>query len=365
MPPLMHVIAAAAVALLAIAPRAAAGSSVDAQIGWLADGCLAVPNGAIEPGASVTFLLFDLERAEGNVPSALRVPGTILRKAPPRTSCAAPPAEVTGAKPDWTLYEVEIATVHTASRAKGVGLIAIGSDMDFDGDGETDSFGICRTEDGVRLDIWSDGLGRGERLWSALLRSPSKSGSASCNPVELFYAPLGRFEAQVGYVDECLAIKDPTLESGTPMTVIASESRYPEIGQRLLTRRMAGTILSKVDRPESCPPLHESRRTVNESEGYSFYSVALEDGPLMNPDDAVFGIGIVGRHVRNEQFDLDGNGAPDSFTACTSLEGFNFDLWSGVADEGEPLWNGYYYLSYESAEWDCPGMFDEPDGTVP
>ena len=83
MPSLFRIIAAAAVALLAIAPRAAAGSSFDAQIGWLADGCLGVPNGAIEPGASVTFLLFDPERAEGNVPSALRVPGTILRKAPP------------------------------------------------------------------------------------------------------------------------------------------------------------------------------------------------------------------------------------------------------------------------------------------
>jgi hypothetical protein len=365
MPLLTHVIAVLAVALLAIAPRTAAGSSFDAQIGWLTDGCLAVLNGALEPGASVAFLLFDPERAEGDVPSALLVPGTILRKAAPSTSCAVPPVEVNGAERDWTLYEVGIETVHTPSRAKGIGLLAVDSHVDLDGSGVSDSFGICRTKDGVRLGIWSDGLKRGERLWSALLRSPSKSGSASCDPAELFYAPLGRFEAQVGYVDECLAIKDPTLGSGTPITVIASESRYPEIGQRLLTRRMAGTIRRKVDSPESCPPLHESRRSVNDSEGYSFYSIALEDGPFMNPDDAIFGIGIVGRHLRNEDFDLDGNGESDSFTACTSLEGFNFDLWSGAPDAGEPLWNGYYYLSYESAEGDCPGMFDEPDGTVP
>jgi hypothetical protein len=364
MPSLTRVIAAAALALLAIAPRSALGSSVDAKIGWLAGGCLAVLNGAVEPGARVTFLLFDPERAQGPVPSALLVPGTILRKAPPSTSCAAPRVEVSGAEADWTLYEAEIETVHAPSRAKGLGLIAMGDTIDLDGNGDTDSFGICRTEAGVRLDIWSGRLGRGERLWSALLRS-SPSGSSACDPVGLFYAPLGRFEAQLGYVDECLAIKDPTLEPGTPITIIASESRYPEIGQRLLTRRMAGTILHKVDSPESCPPLHEARRTVNDSEGYAFYSVALEDGPFMNPDDAIFGIGVVGRHLGNEKIDLDGNGAPDSFTACTSLEGFNFDVWSGASDVGKSLWSGYYYLSYESAEWDCPGMFDETDGTPP
>ena len=365
MPSLSRIIAAAALAVLAIAPCAALGSSVDAKIGWLADGCLAVPNGAIEPGASVTFLLFDPERAEGDLAWALLVPGTILRKAPPSTSCVAPRVEVNGAEADWTLYEAEIETVHAPPLANGLGLIAIGDNIDLDGNGETDSFGLCRTKEGVRLEVWSDGSARGERLWSALLRHAKKSGSATCDPVELFFAPLAEFDAQVGYLDECLAIKDPTLESGTPISIMASESRYPEIGQRLLTRRMAGTILRKVDSPESCPPLHESRRTVNDSEGYSFYSVALEDGPFMNPDDAVFGIGIVRRHLGKEKFDLDGNGAPDSFTACTSLEGFNIDVWSGVPDTGESLWNGNYYLSYESAEWDCPGMFDESDRTVP
>ena len=293
MPFLSHVIAAVAVALLAIAPRNAVGSSFDTQIGWLADGCLAVPNGAIEPGASVTFLLFDPERAEGDVPSALLVPGTILRKASPSTSCAVPPVELNGAEPDWTLYEVEIATVHTPSRAKGLGLVAVGSDIDLDGNGVPDSFGLCRTEEGVRLDIWSDRLG-GERLWSALLRSPSTSGSASCNPAELFYAPLGRFEAQVGYVHQCLAIKDPTLVPGTRVTIIAPQNGRYEIGQRLLTRRIQGTVRAKVDSDEHCPPLHEAPRSENESEEFSFYEIALEQGGLMTESEAIFGIAIVG-----------------------------------------------------------------------
>jgi hypothetical protein len=360
MPSLFRIIAAAALALLAIAPRNAAGSSFGAQIGWLEGGCLAVPNAAIAPGASATFLLFDPERAEGDVPSALLVPGAILRKAAPSTSCAAPPVEVNGAEPDWTLYEVEIEKVHTPSRAKGLGLLAVGRHIDLDGNGETESFGICRTENGVRLDIWSDGLGRGDRLWSALLRSPSKSGSSSCDPAELFYAPLGRFEAQVGYVHQCLAIKDPTLAPGTRVTIIAPQNGRYEIGQRLLTRRIQGAVRAKVDSDERCPPLHEAPRSENEAEGVSFYEIALEPGRLITESEAIFGIAMVGLGWPAEKrIDLDSNGEDDSFTACKSLEGLNFELWSGAPEKGEPLWHAYYYLFYDSAEWDCPGMFED------
>jgi hypothetical protein len=360
MPVLVHAIAAVAVALLAMAPRSAIGSSFDGQIGWLADGCLAVPNGALEPGAPVTFLLFDPERAKGDVPSALLVPGTILRLAPPSTSCAVPSVEVNGAEPEWTLYEVEIVTVRTPSRAKGLGLVAISGDMDFDGNGETDSFGICRTKEGVRLDIWSDRLGRGERLWSALLRSPSKTVSTSCDAAELFFAPLGRFEAQVGYVHQCLAIKDPTLAPGTRVTIIAPQNGRYEIGQRLLTRRLQGTVRAKLDGDEHCPPLHDALRSENESEGVSFYEITLEQGGLMPEREAIFGIAIIGIDSPAEKrIDLDSNGEYDSFTACKSLEGLNFELWPGAPEQGEPLWRAYYYLFYDSAKWDCPGMFDE------
>jgi hypothetical protein len=360
MPSLTPVIAAAAFALLAIAPRSALGSSIDAKIGWLAGGCLAVLNSAIEPGASVTFLLFDPERGEGDVPAALLVPGSILRKAPPSTSCAAPRVEVNGGEADWTLYEAEIATVHAPSRATGLGLIAMGDTIDLDRNGETDSIGLCRTEEGVRLDVWSDGLGRGERLWSALLRSSSQSGSASCDPVELFYAPLGRFEAQVGYVHQCLAIKDPTLAPGTPVTIIGPQNGRYEIGQRLLTWRIQGAVRAKVDSDEHCPPLHDAPRSVNESEGASFYEIALEQGGLMIESEAIFGIAIVGLDSpADKSIDLDRNGEDDSFTICKSLEGLNFELWSGLPDTGKPLWHAYYYLFHDSAEWDCPGMFDD------
>ena len=48
---------------------------------------------------------------------------------------------------------------------------------------------------------------------------------------------------------------------------------------------------------------------------------------------------------------FDSNGEDDSFTLCKSLEGLNYELWSGAPEEGEPLWRAYYYLFYDSAEW--------------
>jgi hypothetical protein len=86
----------------------------------------------------------------------------------------------------------------------------------------------------------------------------------------------------------------------------------------------------------------------------------------MNPRDAVFGIGIIGLDSPvDKRIDLDGYGDPDSFTACRSLEGLNFELWSGAPDKGVPLWQAYYYLAHDSAEWDCPGMFDDDFSNSP
>jgi hypothetical protein len=70
---------------------------------------------------------------------------------------------------------------------------------------------------------------------------------------------------------------------------------------------------------------------------------------------------------RAQPIDLDGNGTPDSFTACKFHEGFEFVVWPGAAYEGEPLWRAYYYLGYETGEIECPVSEpeDEPDLSEP
>ena len=85
----------------------------------------------------------------------------------------------------------------------------------------------------------------------------------------------------------------------------------------------------------------------------SFYSVALDDGPLMNPEEEIFGIAVVGPAPPGA-FDFDDNGAADSFTACQHYEGIGFDVWSGEPYAGEPSWSDYYYFCYEVEETECP-----------
>lgn len=85
----------------------------------------------------------------------------------------------------------------------------------------------------------------------------------------------------------------------------------------------------------------------------SFYTVALDDGPFMNPQEGIFGIAVVASPPPGA-FDFDANRAPDSFTACKYYEGFGFRVWSGEPYAGEPLWSDYYYLGYETEEIECP-----------
>ncbi|HSJ32552.1 MAG TPA: hypothetical protein VK933_14020 [Longimicrobiales bacterium] len=50
--------------------------------------------------------------------------------------------------------------------------------------------------------------------------------------------------------------------------------------------------------------------------------------------------------------DLDGDGVPESFRACTSSEGVHLSVWSGEPLRGRRLWQYYYYLGYD-VEPDC------------
>ncbi len=97
------------------------------------------------------------------------------------------------------------------------------------------------------------------------------------------------FDSRIGWLHQCLAIRNDTLEPGTPVTIMTFEGDETLTARRILSLRLTGKILGKTTSDENCPPLAEIRRGINESEGASFYAVALDDGPFMNPDDAIFG----------------------------------------------------------------------------
>ncbi|MCI0430431.1 MAG: hypothetical protein L0210_07815, partial [Rhodospirillales bacterium] len=267
--------------------------------------------------------------------------------------------------PDISFYEVSLvgSFVWAPESTWAVGILGLEAEadiIDLNADGAEDSFTVCHNGDGPRFEMWAGEPRKSERLWSGNFHFGRKVSSGNCETGPNFVPELGPFDLQVGYVDECLAIRNGELEPGTPVTIMTFEGDETLLARRILSLRLTGKILGKTTSDENCPPLAEIRRSINESEGASFYTVALDDGPFMNPDDAIFGIGILGLAPENtNSIDLDGNGTADSFTACTSLEEVNYAVWTDEPYTVAPLWEGYYYFGHDVAEPDCPFM--EPD----
>ena len=143
----------------------------------------------------------------------------------------------------------------------------------------------------------------------------------------------------------CLAIANPKLAGGTPLTlVLAGEPQTVQparIGERTVS-------------PERCQALKEGRAAVNAKPGVVFYT--LEAGSL---DATAMGFGIVPPPAQPAvvsglvQVDLEQDGHREVFSSCATTEGIKFALWADKAYQGEPRWSAYYYLDYESQPT-CP-----------
>ena len=70
-------------------------------------------------------------------------------------------------------------------------------------------------------------------------------------------------------------------------------------------------------------------------------------------DSTRLSIAIVGAHERPvlrgglASADLDGDGTPERFRACTSAEGVHLTIWSGRPPTERLRWHRYYYLGYD------------------
>ena len=166
------------------------------------------------------------------------------------------------------------------------------------------------------------------------------------------------FAARIGWLhDACLAIENPGLNPGTPVTIIRfgiDDEPIPQ--ERARGKRVAAQIIGKTESAELCPALNEDRRIVNqEGTGLSFYTVSIK-GP-QDTGFAGYGIGIVGLEAKDtDRIDLDGDGVADSFTLCRTKSGeeeVSFSIWTGAPYEGRALWTGTDFLSY-AYHSDCP-----------
>ena len=69
--------------------------------------------------------------------------------------------------------------------------------------------------------------------------------------------------------------------------------------------------------------------------------------------------GVTHGHVES---DLDGDGATERYTECSSYEGVHFAIWEGTPFRGEPVIDLYYYVPYD-LDPTCPGLdsLDTPE----
>jgi hypothetical protein len=316
--------------------------------------CLSIRNPALEPGTPVTIIWFRPKGenfAFGDTRDR-RVEARILAKTDSTQDCL---SEIEERKSryrsdEFTLYTVAPVRAGDLDPVEiGIGVVGIGPEdtnpIDLDGEGVPDYFGTQSGLASLTFYVWSvDPIGKEpfEPLWSA--RYVFGVGALRIPP------PLG---ARVGWMSECLVIHNPDLQPGTPVTLqtIGDLSRFSL--DRVLDLRLTGRIVEKTNSEETCALLADDKRAVMEAHTASFYTVALDDGPFMNPNDGIFGIAIVGPPPLGA-FDLDDNGAADSFTACQHHEGIGFEVWSGEPYAGEPSWSDYFYFGYDTDETECP-----------
>jgi hypothetical protein len=316
--------------------------------------CLSIRNPGLMPGMPVTILGFNSKSSNfvlGDTQDR-RFVGKIVGKTQSAQDCLSEVEErnYPYQSDEFTLYTVAPA-VAGAFKSFEIGIAVVGiapedaAPIDLDGKGDPDYFAMFPGEASLTFEAGSGDTTTGapiERLWTG--RYIFGVGAVRIPP------PLG---AHVGWMSDCLVIHNHDLQPGTPVTIqtIGDADRFSV--DRVLDLRLTGKIVEKTSSEETCHLLADDRRAVMDPDNVSFYTVALDDGPLMNPEEEIFGIAVVGPAPPGA-FDFDGNGAADSFTACQHYEGIGFDVWSGEPYAGEPSWSDYYYFGYEVEETECP-----------
>lgn len=149
----------------------------------------------------------------------------------------------------------------------------------------------------------------------------------------------------IGWIhNNCLAIKNNEIKSDDKISIVV-------LGKH--QKVVISTIVKKYNSSIGCPQLLDDRKSINISEGNSFYLIK----PLSKQID--LGIVLVGK-VNNIKegrelvtVDINRDGKPDYFTECASSEGIHFSVWSEKPWKGKKLWTSYYYLGYD-IEPNCP-----------
>lgn len=118
----------------------------------------------------------------------------------------------------------------------------------------------------------------------------------------------------------CLAIKSANIPEKYQFTLVRLDNENTSD---------RATIIKKATNSEDCYPLLDDRASVNKDAGYFFYTVKSEKPinlaiGILEPEDT-----LTYKHI---------------FSYCNTTEGIKFS----VSTNNSRIWEGYYYLGYES-----------------
>lgn len=131
--------------------------------------------------------------------------------------------------------------------------------------------------------------------------------------------------SRIGWMHgNCLAIKNPNIPSQHSFELV-------HLGEEQITEK--AVIIQKAFEGEKCYPLLDDRVEVNTGAGYTFYLVGSK-----KPVNLAVGV-FEPEDIRS----LD-------FSFCNTTEGIQFLISN---KDSAVIWEGYYYLGYES-EPTCP-----------
>lgn len=127
--------------------------------------------------------------------------------------------------------------------------------------------------------------------------------------------------SKVGWLHgNCLAIKNTNIPPYYQFTLLHLDN------ENTIEKAI---VIKKATNSEECYPLLEDRASVNKSAGYFFYTVKSKK-PVN------FAIGIL---------KPEGTSVSElKLSYCNTTEGMNFS----VSKNSSEIWEGYYYLGYES-----------------
>lgn len=129
----------------------------------------------------------------------------------------------------------------------------------------------------------------------------------------------------------CIEIKNAHLASGDLVLLISPLAHaFPSVA-----RVVAGA-------GDSCA-------SAGADTAYSHYTLRLVQGQFDEEDIGIVLVAAVTPRIHDGVLsaDLDGDGQPETFHACTSAEGVHLTVWTGAPPEGTRRWHRYVHVGAE------------------